>query len=140
LPDACLKKSGAAVWEGTAALAGVYTKTLQPFGHLSHLGEINCAMPVWVPWLGLGVYCANLLLGAGLQLRLYHLHRAKWVHHALYFCVFVAAIASTLSSLRWWAMLPTLVCLTLLPRFKGGSRMHMGLTLAGLVGYGLVLF
>jgi hypothetical protein len=96
-------------------------------------------MPAWMPWLGLGLYCTNLLLGAGLQLRLYNLHRAKWVHHALYFCVFVTAIASSLSSWRWWAMLPTLICLTLLPRFQGGSRWHMGLTLGGLMGYLLLL-
>jgi protein-S-isoprenylcysteine O-methyltransferase Ste14 len=139
LPDVWLKKLGAAVWEGTAALIVVYTKILQVFGHLSHQGKIDCVMPVWVPWLGLGLYCANVLLGAGLQLRLYNLHRAKWVHHALYFCVFVAAIASTFAGGRWWAMLPTLACLAVLPRFKGGSRWHMGLTLGGLVGYGLVL-
>jgi hypothetical protein len=96
-------------------------------------------MPFWMPWVGLGLYCANLLLGLGLQLRLYSLHRAKWVHHALYFCVFVAAIASSFSSWRWWAMLPTLVCLTLLPRFKGGSKWHMGLTLGGVLGYLLLL-
>jgi hypothetical protein len=96
-------------------------------------------MPVWIPWLGVSLYFINLCLGLGLQLRLYHLQRAKWVHHALYFCVFVAAIASTLSSLRWWAMLPTLICLAVLPRFKGGSRPHAALTLSGLLGYILIL-
>jgi hypothetical protein len=96
-------------------------------------------MPDWIPKLGVGLYCANLLLGAGLQLRLYHIHRARWIHHALYFCVFVAAIASAFSSLRWWAMVPTLLCLTVLPRFKGGSKMHMSLTIAGLLGYALIL-
>jgi hypothetical protein len=97
-------------------------------------------MPAWMPLLGVSLYTANLLLGAGLQLRLYHLHKTRWVHHALYFCVFVAAIASALSSSRWWGLLPTLVCLAVLPRFKGGSRMHMGLTLGGFLGYGLILF
>jgi hypothetical protein len=92
-------------------------------------------MPTWIPLLGAGLYCANVLFGAGLQLRLYHLHRARWVHHALYFCVFVAAIASAFSSPRWWAMIPTLLCLAVLPRFKGGSKLHMRLTLAGLPGY-----
>ena len=96
-------------------------------------------MPIWMPWLGMGFYAANLLLGLGLQLRLYRLHRAKWVHHALYFCVFVAAIASVFSSPRWWGLIPTLLCLTALPRFKGGSRIHATLTLTGFLGYLIVL-
>lgn len=86
----------------------------------------------------MGLYLANLALGLGLQLRLYHLYRAKWVHHALYFCVFVAAIASTIAKPSWW-MLPTFICLTMLPRFKGGSRTHMALTLSGFLGYVLLL-
>ncbi len=98
-------------------------------------------MPIWTPWLGMGLYLVNLLFGLGLQLRFYRLRRAKWLHHALYFCVFVAAIASTLSSLRWWVMIPTLICLTLLPRFKGGSRIHAFLTTTGFLGYiGLLVF
>jgi hypothetical protein len=92
-------------------------------------------MPIWTPWLGLGLYIANLLLGLGLQLRFYHLHRAKWVHHALYFCVFISAIASAFSSSKWWILTPTLLCLTLLPRFKGGSRPHAALTIMGFLGY-----
>lgn len=97
-------------------------------------------MPFWIPFLGIGLYCANLILGLGLQLRFFSLHKAKWVHHALYFLVFVAAIASAFSSKHGWAMLPTLACLAVLPRFKGGSRPHMGLTFAGLLGYGLLFW
>ena len=96
-------------------------------------------MPTWTPWLGLALYFINLSLGLGLQLRLYNLHRARWVHHTLYFCVFVTAIASAARSPRWWVMTPTLICLTLLPRFKGGSRTHAVLTLTGLLGYILLL-
>ncbi len=92
-------------------------------------------MPIWTPWLGMGLYLVNLGFGLGLQLRLYHLRRAKWLHHALYFCVFVSAIASALSSSRWWSLIPTLLCLAVLPRFKGGTRIHAVLTLTGLFGY-----
>jgi Ca2+/Na+ antiporter len=95
-----------------------------------------------MPWLGSSLYIANLLLGLSLQLRLINLHRARWVHHALYFCVFVAAGAATValfSSGRWWALLPTLACLAVLPRFKGGSRWHASLTLLGLLGYVVAL-
>ena len=92
-------------------------------------------MPIWTAWLGMSLYLVNLLFGLGLQLRLYRLRRAKWVHHALYFFVFVAAIASAVSSPRWWALVPTLLCLAALPRFKGGSRIHAALTLIGFCGY-----
>jgi hypothetical protein len=97
----------------------------------------------WVPVLGVVLYLANLMLGAGLQWRWWHLHRARWVHHALYFLVFVSAIAATfaLSRLegRWWALLPTLFCLFVLPKARGGSRRHLLLTTTGLLGYVLAL-
>jgi Ca2+/Na+ antiporter len=97
---------------------------------------------MWMPWLGSSLYVANLLLGLSLQLRVINLHRARWVHHVLYFCVFVATAAATValfSSGRWWALLPTLACLAVLPRFKGGSRPHAILTSLGLLGYVVAL-
>jgi hypothetical protein len=89
------------------------------------------------------LYGANLLLGVGLQLRWWKLRRAKWVHHVLYFAVFVTAGLVTLwllvSQGRWWGLMPTLLCLFVLPRAKGGSRLHMTLTLLGVLGYVVVL-
>jgi hypothetical protein len=80
----------------------------------------------WLPVVGVSLYLANLILGAGLQWRWWHLHRARWVHHALYFLVFVSASTATYALFRlerrWWALLPTLLCLFLLPRARGGSR------------------
>ncbi|MFN3266221.1 MAG: hypothetical protein ACK41E_05205 [Deinococcales bacterium] len=96
-------------------------------------------MPPWMPLVGFGLYCANLLLGMGLQLRLYSLHKARWVHHVLYFLVFISALASLFSSNRWWALMPTLACLGLLPRFKGGTKQHLGLSFTGFFGYLLVI-
>jgi hypothetical protein len=85
------------------------------------------------------LYLANLTLGFGLQRRWWHLHRARWVHHALYFLVFVSTAGATLTlwqlERRWWSLLPTLVCLFTLPRARGGSRRHMVLTLTGFLGY-----
>ena len=100
-------------------------------------------LEVWLPVLGMVLYGGNLLLGAGLQLRWWQLKRAKWVHHVLYFAVFLTAGLTTLELLlaqgRWWGFLPTLLCLFFLPRAKGGSRLHMTLTLLGVLGYVVVL-
>ena len=97
----------------------------------------------WLPALGFALYAANVALGAGLQLRLWSLHRAKWVHHALYFAVCVTALlaAYALYTLerRWWFSLVTLACLMYLPRARGGSRLHRSLTLTGLLAYVLAL-
>ena len=97
----------------------------------------------WLPVLGLGLYAANVALGLGLQWRLWSLHRAKWVHHALYFAVCVttllAAYALYALERRWWGLLIALACLAWLPRARGGSGLHRGLTLTGLLAYVLAL-
>jgi hypothetical protein len=89
--------------------------------------------------MAIGLYVSNLLLGIGVQLRLVSTKRARWVHHALYFVVFISAIAATvlyyLAQLLWWPLLITLVMLAVLPRFKGGTRIHMYLTITGGLGY-----
>jgi hypothetical protein len=93
----------------------------------------------WVPMVGVLLYAANVALGAGLQLRLWSLHRARWVHHALYFLVFVSAAAAGwvlfILERRWWGLLPTFICLFVLPRARGGSQSHLLLTLTGFLGY-----
>jgi hypothetical protein len=97
----------------------------------------------WTPVVGALLYLANVALGAGLQLRLWRLHRARWVHHALYFLVCVASALAAYglwaSERRWWPLLLTGACLAVLPRARGGSGQHMALTFTGLVGYALVL-
>jgi hypothetical protein len=90
-------------------------------------------------WTAFALYVANLALGVSVQLRWVSTKRARWVHHVLYFAVFVGALAAATALLvvggRWWAFLLTLTCLALLPRFKGGSRIHMALTFSGFLGY-----
>ena len=94
-------------------------------------------------WIGFGLYVSNLALGVGVQFRWVSTKRFHWVHHTLYGVVFVAAgaatLAASLAGSRWWAFLPTLVALGLLPRFRGGSRPHRNLALVGLIGYVLAL-
>ncbi len=96
-----------------------------------------------MPVLGLGLYAANVALGLGLQWRLWSLHRAKWVHHALYFAVCVTALlagyALVILERRWWMLLVTVACLAWLPRARGGTRLHRSLTLTGLLAYVLAL-
>jgi hypothetical protein len=90
-------------------------------------------------WIGFALYVANLALGVGVQFRWVSTKGFHWVHHALYGVVFLAAGAATLTAIlagsRWWAFLPTLLALGLLPRFRGGSMPHRNLALLGLVGY-----
>lgn len=97
----------------------------------------------WLPLLGLGLYAANVALGVGLQFQWWSLHRAKWVHHALYFAVCVTTLLSLYALFnlerRWWVLLVTLGCLAYLPRARGGSRLHRSLTLTGLLAYVLAL-
>ncbi len=96
-----------------------------------------------LPWLGFGLYVANLLLGVGVQFRLVSTRRFRWVHHALYALVFAGALAGTLGLIltgsRWWALVLTLGALAVLPRFRGGSRPHALLAALGFVGYVIAL-
>ena len=98
----------------------------------------------WWPLVGLVLYAANVALGAGLQWRLWSLHRARWVHHVLYFAVCVTTLlaAYALFNLerRWWVLLVTLGCLAVLPRARGGTGLHRSLTVTGLLAYVLALF
>jgi hypothetical protein len=96
-----------------------------------------------LPIAGLGLYLANLALGVAVQFRYVSLHRMRWVHHALYFVVFVGAILAVaglmIAKSKWWMLSLTIGALAVLPRYKGGTRPHMVLALLGLVGYGLAL-
>jgi hypothetical protein len=93
--------------------------------------------------IGLSFYLANLLLGVTVQFRWVSLHKIRWVHHALYFVVFVTALLALLGLMlegsKWWKLTLTIGALSVLPRYKGGTRQHMVLALLGLVGYGLAL-
>jgi hypothetical protein len=90
-------------------------------------------------WIGFGLYLSNLALGVAVQFRWVSLHRFRWVHHALYGLVFVAAglaaFTALLAGSRWWVFVPTLLALLVFPRFRGGSVPHRNLALVGLLGY-----
>lgn len=96
-----------------------------------------------LPWTGLGLYVANVALGASVQARVVSTRRHRWVHHALYAAVFAGAVAAALGlaagGRAWWALTPTLVALAALPRYRGGSRAHAALALTGLAGYAAAL-
>jgi hypothetical protein len=124
--DGILSRPKLSVWDGVSKPAP-YT-----------LGVMGA-----LPWVGLGLYIANLMLGVGVQFRLVSTKRWHWVHHALYAVVFAGALAATLglvlSGARWWPLALTLGALAVLPRYKGGSRPHMMLAVLGFVGYALAL-
>lgn len=101
------------------------------------------ALETILPITGLGLYLTNLALGVAVQLHYVSLHRMRWVHHALYFVVFVGAILAIVGLMiarsKWWMLTLTIGALAVLPRYKGGTRPHMILALLGLMGYGLAL-
>lgn len=96
-----------------------------------------------LPWLGFALYVANLALGMGVQFRVVSTRRFRWVHHALYAVVFAGALAAALGLIltgsRWWPLALTLGALAALPRYRGGTRQHMGLAALGFVGYAIAL-
>jgi hypothetical protein len=96
-----------------------------------------------LPFTGLGLYLANLALGVIVQFKVISLHKMRWVHHALYFVVFVGAVLAIVGLMiaksKWWMLTLTVGALAVLPRYKGGTRPHMILALLGLMGYGLAL-
>jgi hypothetical protein len=82
-------------------------------------------------YLALTLYVINLAVGAAAQLK--HLHFG-WLHHALYFAVFLSAIAATI--LRFHpALLLTLGVLAYMPKSKPGTWRHPAAALVGFSGY-----
>lgn len=82
-------------------------------------------------YLALTLYMINLAVGAAAQLK--HLHFG-WFHHALYFAVFLSAIAATIWHFHP-ALLLTLGVLAYMPKSKPGTWRHPAAALVGFSGY-----
>lgn len=96
-----------------------------------------------LPWLGLGLYASNVLLGVGVQTRVVSTRRWRWVHHALYAAVVAGAALAVLGLARlgraWWPLALTLAALVAMPRLRGGTRAHALVGSLGLAGYAWAL-
>lgn len=90
------------------------------------------------------LFLANFALGVAVQLGAVDTKPFRWLHHALFFAVFVsAAVAAGLGFLQGapyrWALLPVLVLFVVLPRVRAGTLGHAGLAGCALVFYVLGL-
>lgn len=96
-----------------------------------------------LPWAGLGLYVANVLLGIGVQTRAVSTRRWRWVHHVLYAAVIAGAALAAFGLARlgraWTPLAVTLGALAVLPRLRGGTPAHALVGTLGLAGYAWAL-
>lgn len=86
------------------------------------------------------LFLLNFTLGLLVQFRLIDTKPFRWLHHALFFVVFVstamAALASFLSGGPYrWTLLPVLLLFTVLPYVRAGTPGHAALACATLLFY-----
>ncbi len=74
------------------------------------------------------------------QLRIVDTKPFRWLHHALFFAVFVSAALAVVAGF-WlgepyrWALLPALALFLFLPRVRAGTAGHAALAGAAMVFY-----
>jgi hypothetical protein len=78
------------------------------------------------------------------QLRLVDTKPFRWLHHALFFAVFVSAILAVVWGFAHglpyrWPLLPVLALFAVLPYVKAGTRGHAALACGALALYALGL-
>ncbi len=86
------------------------------------------------------LFLANFALGVLVQFRIVDIRPFRWLHHALFFAVFVsAALAAGVGFLQGapyrWVLLPVLGLFAVLPRVRAGTS-----GLAALAGGALILY
>jgi hypothetical protein len=86
------------------------------------------------------LFLLNFALGLLVQFHIVDTKPFRWLHHALFFAVFVSAGTATLvgfllgASYRW-ALLPVLALFTFLPRVRAGTLGHAALACGALIFY-----
>lgn len=86
------------------------------------------------------MFVANFALGVLVQLRIVDTKPFRWLHHALFFAVFVSAAAAVAAGF-WeeapyrWALLPVLALYVVLPRVRAGTAGHAALACGALIFY-----
>lgn len=90
------------------------------------------------------LFAANFALGVLVQLRVVDTKPFRWLHHALFFAVFVSAALAVAAGF-WqgapfrWALLPVLALYSVLPRVRAGTPGHAALAAAAMVFYAVGL-
>ncbi len=86
------------------------------------------------------LFLANFALGILVQLGVVDTKPFRWLHHALFFAVFVTTAIAVVAGL-WqgagygWALVPVLMLFLLLPRVRAGTAGHAALASAAMIFY-----
>ncbi|MDQ4106100.1 MAG: hypothetical protein M3157_02860 [Actinomycetota bacterium] len=86
------------------------------------------------------LFLANFALGVLVQLGVVDTKPFRWLHHALFFAVFVSAALAVAAGF-WqgagyqWALLPVLGLFVLLPRVRAGTTGHAALASVAMIFY-----
>jgi hypothetical protein len=91
------------------------------------------------------LFLLNFALGLLVQFHVVDTKPFRWLHHALFFAVFVSAAAAALAGFLAgapyrWALLPVLVLFAVLPYIRAGTAGHATLACGALIFYGVGLF
>ncbi len=86
------------------------------------------------------LFLTNFALGVLVQFGIVDTKPFRWLHHALFFAVFVSAALAVAAGF-WqgapyrWALLPVLILFYFLPRVRAGTAGHAALALSAMVFY-----
>lgn len=86
------------------------------------------------------LFLLNFALGLLVQFRLVDTKPFRWLHHALFFAVFVSAAVAVLAGFvsgepYRWPLLPVLVLYAVLPYVRAGTMGHTSLACGALTFY-----
>jgi hypothetical protein len=86
------------------------------------------------------LFAANFALGVLVQFRVVDTKPFRWLHHALFFAVYLSAVLAVAAGF-WqgapyrWALLPVLALYYFLPRVRAGTAGHAALAATAMVFY-----
>jgi hypothetical protein len=91
------------------------------------------------------LFLLNFALGLLVQFHVVDTKPFRWLHHALFFAVFVSAAAAALAGFLAgapyrWALLSVLVLFAVLPYIRAGTTGHTTLACGALIFYGVGFF
>lgn len=86
------------------------------------------------------LFLLNFALGLLVQFNIVDTKPFRWLHHAIFFVVFVSAAAASLTgflagSPYRWALLPVLALFAILPYVRAGTVGHAALACGALIFY-----
>ncbi len=85
-----------------------------------------------------GLFGANFVLGLLVQFGVVDTKPYRWLHHALFFAAFVAALLAVAVGFWFdapyrWTLLPVLALYAVLPRIRAGTSGHAALACGALI-------